>query len=241
MRNRRPSFPRYRGLSPSDLHCDLHVHTSRTDGEAKVEAVLREARERRLRRIAFTEHVRRSTDWFTDFAREVRTQARAYPEIEVLVGCETKALDGLGSLDVSEAILAECDIVLGSVHRFPDGNGGYLSTAALAREELAQKEFEFAMGVLRSEHADVLAHPGGMYARRHGSDLPADLMRTLVRESVARGVAVEINSSYLRDVDGMLALFDELNPYVSIASDMHRLADLGQCRDLLTQKRRSLG
>jgi putative hydrolase len=231
--DRRLSFPRFSDLRASDLHCDLHVHTSRTDGEAEIEGVLREARRLGLRRIAFTEHVRRDSGWFHDFAGEVRERARGYPDLEVLVGCETKALDTRGTLDASAAILAECDIVLGSVHRFPDGKGGYQDYAAFGRRELAVAEYELAQGLLRSDHVDVLAHPGGMFARRHGADLPEDLLRELVRTSSERGIAVEINASYLQDLDGMLRILEELDPPVSIGSDMHRLEDLGRCRGLL--------
>jgi putative hydrolase len=238
MRNRRPPFPRFRDLSTRDLQCDLHLHTHRTDGEADVDAILRAASERKLERIAFTEHVRRGSSWFGDFAREVRDKARAFPALEVLVGCETKALDANGAIDASEAILAECDIVLGSVHRIPDG-AGFLDTSAFTPEEFARKEWEYAMGLVQSDDVDVLAHPGGMYARRHRSDLPADLMREVVAAGIERGVALEINASYVQDLDGLLALYRELNPRISIGSDMHRLDHLGRCRDLLMARWRA--
>src|SRR4051812_39618898 len=176
MRTKRISFPRFRDLAVPDLQCDLHVHTHRTDGEAGVDAILRTAVERKLDRIAFTEHVRRDSSWFREFAREVREKARAYPQLDVLVGRETKALDASGNLDATGAILADCDIVLGSVHRFPDGKGGFINTSTLTREEFAQLELAWALGLLRSGRIDVLAHPGGMYARRHSADLPVDLL-----------------------------------------------------------------
>lgn len=226
-------FPRFRDLSTRDLQCDLHLHTRRTDGEAEVDAVLEQASARGLERIAFTEHVRRGSGWFHEFAREVRAKARAYPGLEVLVGCETKALDERGTLDASQAILDDCDLVLGSVHRFPGPDGGFLDTTELGSEEFARIECQLALGLLRSERVHVLAHPGGMYARRHGSDLPAEMLRTIVSASVERGIAVEVNASYVRDVEGLLCIFGELNPFVSIASDMHRLEHLGRCRDLL--------
>jgi putative hydrolase len=214
----------------------LHVHTNRTDGEAGVDAILRTAVERKLDRIAFTEHVRRGSSWFHEFAREVREKSRAYPQLEVLVGCETKALDASGNLDASDAILADCDIVLGSVHRFSDGADGFVDTGPLTREEFAQLECAWALGLLRSGRIDVLAHPGGMYARRHASDLPDDLLRRILATSVEREIAVEVNSSYAQDPDRLLNLYDELNPFVSIASDMHRLERLGHCRDLIIER-----
>lgn len=238
MSTKRISFPRFRDLAASDLQCDLHVHTHRTDGEAGVDAILRAAAERKLDRIAFTEHVRRGSSWFGEFAREVRDKARAYPQVEVLVGCETKALDASGNLDASDAILADCDIVLGSVHRFSDGEGGFIDTSPLTAEEFAQLECAWALGLLQSDRIDVLAHPGGMHARRHGSDLPVDLLRRIVATSVERRIAVEVNTSYVQDLDRLLNVFDELDPFVSIASDMHQLGRLGHCRDVMMARRR---
>jgi putative hydrolase len=93
-------------------------------------------------------------------------------------------------------------------------------------------EFELALGLLRSAPIDVLAHPGGMYARHHGS-FPETMMRALLRESIGRGIAVEISTSYLVDVTNFLRLCREENPYVSIGSNTHKLEQLGICRDQL--------
>ena len=52
-----------------------------------------------------------------------------------------------------------------------------------------------------------------------------------------RGVAIEINSSYLVDVDAFLRLCQEVDPIVSIGSDAHKLEELGRCRDVLRARR----
>ena len=55
------------------------------------------------------------------------------------------------------------------------------------------------------------------------------------QRSLERNIALEINSSYLRDVPAFLKLGAEINPYVSIGSDVHGLEELGRCRDLLLE------
>lgn len=231
---RRP-FPRFSELDLYGLNVEHHAHTTRTDGTATIEESIATARQRGLRSLAFTEHVRRDTDWFADFAREIRTARREAPAIEVLIGCEAKALDPGGDLDASDAILRECDIVLGSVHRFPDGRGGVLRFEDVPQAELAETETELALGLLRNAPIDVLAHPGGMYQRRHGS-FPEPLMRRILEASLERGIAVEISTSYLREVEPFLRLCSEVDPFVSIGSDAHRLSDIGRCRDVLQQQ-----
>jgi putative hydrolase len=226
-------LPRYREITHTDANCDLHVHTAQTDGKARIEEILVRASELGLRRVAFTEHVRKSTAWFDIFAQEVRNTALSYPAIEVLVGCEAKALDVNGTLDVSPEILRQCDIVLGSVHRFPANDGGYVNVASLSAEETQRIEFSLAMGLLEAGPIDVLSHPGGMYARRFERDLPPELQKALMERALDRGVAIEINSSYLQEPSRFLELCALVNPPVSIGSDMHDLKDLGSCRDML--------
>ena len=228
----KPAFKRFLDLRWPDINCDLHLHTSWADGKADIRAIMRYAVERGLGQLAFTEHVRRDTDWFQEFARQVRVEREAYPQLEVLVGCEAKALDTRGSLDVTDEILAECDIVLGSVHRFPNGKGGYIDFSSLHQERFAQIEFELAIGLLEAAPIDVLAHPGGMYSRLH-TGFPSAMMREILKRSLERGIAVEINPSYLQDLSAFLRLCAEINPYVSLGSDMHHLEQLGECRDRL--------
>ncbi len=228
----KPRFVRFTELRWADIDCDMHLHTCQSDGEATPAEMMAYAVERKLDRIAFTEHVRRDTQWFDEFARAVRAAREQFASLEALVGCEAKALDTQGTLDTTEEIRAVCDIVLGSVHRFPNGRGGYLVGETLSPERFARIEFDLAMGLLAHAPIDVLAHPGGMYARRHG-EFPHHLMREILVASLRRGIAVEINTSYLRDLPAFLKLCAEVNPYVSIGSDAHRLVQVGTCRDRL--------
>lgn len=227
-----PSFARFRDLAPADLNVDLQIHTDQTDGEASVEQVLAAAAERGLGAIAFTEHVRVSTDWFDGFAARIRRASAAVPGVTAFVGCEAKALDPRGGFDCPESILRACDVVLGSVHRLPDGRGGFLRFEEMPPDELAEMECEYALGLMRGAPIHVLAHPGGMY-QRHVGVYPEHLFRRMMEASVQTGVAVEINSSYLRDVHAFLRLCQEIDPWVSVGSDAHRLDELGRCRDTL--------
>lgn len=232
----KPEWKRFRDLTQADINVELHLHTNWTDGEAPIAAILERSAALGLRQIAFTEHVRYSTDWYAEFAAAVRQAADAYPDLQVFLGCEAKALDKAGGFDASPAILGQCDIVLGSVHRFPNGSGGYLDFASLDADQFVQIEFELACGLIDHAPIDVLAHPGGMYSRRFGVDFPEPLMRALMERSIARGIAIEINSAYLKDIEAHLRLCAELNPIVSIGSDMHRLDKLGHCRDMLREE-----
>lgn len=232
-----PRFRRFRDLDHETVNVDWQVHTTWSDGRADVRATLAAAREQQLTAIALTEHVRRDTAWFGDFAQTVRTEARAVPGLDVYVGCEAKALDADGALDVTDEIRAQCDLVLGVVHRFPDGHGGVLDFKRLDWEACAETEWRLTQGLLRAAPIHVLGHPGGMTQRWFGR-YPAPLFRKMLEASGERGIAVEINSSYVADWDGFLALCEEVNPLVSIGSDAHGPEELGRCRDRLRQSAR---
>lgn len=235
-----PRFVRYHDLDPAALNVEYQVHTTQTDGQASIREILDAARTRGLSALAFTEHVRRETDWFAGFARAIRDEARSYPEMRVFAGCEAKALDEEGGFDASEEILRDCDIVLGSVHRFPDGEGGFLDFKSLEAQELAEMECRLSLGLLKNAPIHVLAHPGGMYQRRFGV-YPPHLFRKMMQTSLERSIAVEINASYLVDVEGFLSLCEEINPFVSIGSDVHKLNEVGHCRDIVMKLRNENG
>jgi putative hydrolase len=226
-----PQFVRFNELNRAHVNRDLQVHTVATDGEATIEELIGRARQLELAEIAFTEHVRRTSGYFHGFADEVRRHRRDAP-LQVYVGVETKALDVDGTLDAPPEALAEVELVLGSVHRFPDGDGRLIAPEALSYEDAARRELALALGLVRWAPIHVLAHPGGMCQRAFGR-FPEEYFVMLMEAALERGVAIEINTAYTRDLDGFLALCRRVNPLISVGSDVHRVSDLGHCRDAL--------
>ena len=127
-----------------------------------------------------------------------------------------------------------CPEEIQEIYRIPflKLRGGYIDFSTLSQERFAQIELELTLGLLESAPIDVLAHPGSMYFRQY-ADLPSDMMREILEKSLERGIAVEINTSNLGDFAAFIRLCAEVNPYVSIGSDVHRLEALGECRDRL--------
>ncbi len=227
---------RYLELTSVDLNVEFQIHTNQTDGQSTIAEILEIAQARGLAAVALTEHVRKDTTWFPQFSADVRAEAQRYQELAVYVGCEAKALDTAGALDISDEIREQCDVVLGSVHRFPGKNGAYADWDHLNDAAFAQAEYELALGLLKSARIDVLAHPGGMYQRRRRRPFPDFYLREMMMLSLETGVAIEINTSYMLDIDRFLELCEEVNPYVSIGSDVHRPEHIGQCRDVLRSR-----
>lgn len=229
----KPEFVRFRDLTPEFVNRDFQVHTVATDGRGTIQELIDLAEEISLGEMAFTEHVRKTSTYFGHFAAEVRA-ARDNAGLPVFVGIEAKADNDDGDLDASLEILADAEIVLGSVHRFPIA-GELVNANTMSYEEASLREFRLAMGLIRNAPIDVLSHPGGMCQRAFG-EFPAEFIEEIMTESIGRGVAIEINSSYIRDMDSFLALCAKTNPLISVGSDVHLLEDLGVCRTILRDR-----
>lgn len=228
----KPIFYRFNEMDNDKTNYDFHIHTNQTDGTDTIETILKKAKEKNIISIAFTEHVREETDWFDSFADNVRKSAEKFPEITVFVGCETKALDNKGRLDVTDKILGKCDIVLGSVHRIQKDKNEYIDFSQIDPFRLAELELEMSIGMLENSPIDVLAHPGGMYSSRYGG-YPTNYFKEMMRVSAGNGKAIEVNSMYLKNAYDFFEASSHINPYISIGSDAHKADDIGNGINLI--------
>ncbi len=218
-------------VTPDWVNRDFHLHTRWTDGKPDVGEVVRRCEERGLAELAFTEHVRRDSSWFSRFVDEVR-EAAANTKLRVFVGCEARIRDFDGTLDLSDEIRSSCDLVLASVHRFPGPDGAPVPFSQVPKNEFAPLEHRLAMAFLRRGGAEVLAHPGGM-SLRYGAGFPDENYLELAEAAKAAGIAIELNASYMKDFTRFIPLLGRVDPPISIGSDAHDLDELGACRDRL--------
>lgn len=214
-------------MTRDTVMCDLHIHTNATDGDCSIDEIIAYAGDIGLRAIAFTEHVRKDSDWFMKFADDVRN-AGSRTGLAVYVGAEARVVDRGGNLDITDAIRRECDVVLGSVHRFPDNLGGVINFSDVSVETFAQIEYELALGFIKGGQGNVLAHPGGM-SIKCGYGFPEIFLRELMKEARSAGLPFEFNSAYITDIKRFCSLAIEEGPLISIGSDVHKLSDLGCC------------
>jgi putative hydrolase len=224
----RPAFFHFSELTAANANRDFQVHTNWTDGEAPIAAVLQKAVDCQLREIAFTEHARATSTYYPEFFSEIIREKQQFPLLAVYAGFEVKVIDDRGTLDITDSMREEADIILGSVHGI-DGK----PAVQHPREHAIEREFALASAIVRHSGADVLSHPGGMCLRTYGH-FPLHYFEELMVLSRKHGVAFEINWSYHRSVLGdLIPLLKRYDPIVSIGSDVHRLADMGACRNLL--------
>ncbi|MEK6927952.1 MAG: PHP domain-containing protein [Nanoarchaeota archaeon] len=225
--NKKFIFKRFNDLFAEDITFDLHMHTNQTDGLNSIDEMIAAAEKLNLKTIAFTEHVNLKNNWFLDFKEQVQ-KAKVGKGIDVFTGIEAKALDFEGNIDASEEIISNAELVIGSVHRYPDGHGGLIDLndlPNLGEEKVAELEFKLAMGILKNKNVDILGHPFGVYSKFF-TNFPENYLRSLMIESIKRNKAIEISTKYNISTGKMLSLLKEINPFVSIGSDAHKTVDI---------------
>src|SRR5688572_4283273 len=105
-----------------DIRGDVHMHTVRTDGRCTIEEMAGAARERGYQYIAITDHSKNlaMANGLDDHAaeehiRKIRAAAKQMEDIRVFAGIEVDILAD-GSLDLSDSVLEQMDVVIASVH-----------------------------------------------------------------------------------------------------------------------------
>jgi len=204
---------------------DFQMHTTWTDGQSSVAEMIAAARAKSLRAIAITEHVNGQSDWYPQFVAEVAAQRKYADGLEVYYGVEVAACDYRGGLKADLA-LHEAELVLGVVHRCPKETGGFWSFDELTASDAIELELRALAGLAGNRRIDVLGHPGGVAYKKYGA-YPVEWLEPIFRTAREHGVAVELNTKYVWDMAGMLALLRRVDPLVSFGSDAHRSGEVG--------------
>jgi DNA polymerase (family 10) len=168
-----------------DIRGELHAHTTATDGKASLEEMVDGARRRGYRYLAVTDHSKRVSMALGLDEERLREQWARIDELNaglegftVLKSIELDILDE-GELDLPDAVLAEADYVVASLHYNASDveadNTRRLVTAA------------------RHPHVDAIGHPTGrLLGRREAYPLDFD---ALVEACAATGCLLELNGS----------------------------------------------
>jgi len=200
-------------VTPGEVRGDLHVHTKWSDGSASIEEMAEKAQRLGLEYLAVCDHskslgIARGLD-------EARLREQM-SEIDVL----NKRLDGFtilkgiecdikadGSLDLSDSVLCDLDLVVASVH------SGFKAD----EKQMTMR----IVSAIHNDHVSAIGHPTGrLIQRRRPYALNLDEM---FEEAAAQGVMMEINAFPdrldLNDVNSRAAM--EQGVRMSIGTDAH--------------------
>jgi DNA polymerase (family X) len=206
----------------SDLHGDLHMHTTATDGRASLREMAEAASALGYEYIAITDHSKAlamanglDETRVVEFARQVRDLNREGLPLRVFSGIECDILRD-GAMDLSEDALAELDLVIGSIHSFLN----------LEAAEMTER----LLRALESPSLRILGHATGRRLLERDS-YPFDFEK-IAAKAAERGIFLEINASPERlDLPSHLVRAAKRKGCkFAISTDAHRPAHLNNMK-----------
>lgn len=206
---------------------DMHLHSNFSDGENSVEEMVKTAVKLRLKQIAFTEHVRKNTEWLDKFAQKIKETQKKYPQIKIYSGIEAKVTDLDGHIDAEEEFFNKVDLVLGAFHRIPKGKEKYLSPEEILsdRKRALHLWYRAMIRLLKNKNVDIIAHPGSIL-KKYGIRLPNQMKQELARNAKRYQKTIEINSKHKVPDKEFLKILKNKKIKIVYGSDSHSTKEL---------------
>ena len=197
----------------ADVRGDLQMHTTASDGRNSIEEMGEAAKKLGYEYIALTDHSKAVTvangmDDKRTLAqiKKIRAAQQRVPGIHLLAGIEVDILKN-GSLDLSNEVLAQLDVVVASIHSFMN----------LDREAMTDR----ILAAIENPYTQIIAHPTGrLLLRRESFEYN---MEKILEAAKKNGVAVECNAypDRLDLSDVHLRMARERGVKVVISTDAH--------------------
>ena len=218
-------------IEPSDIRGDVHMHTVETDGRNTIEEMAEAAKTRGYQYIAITDHSKNLAfaNGLTDeraliHIERIRAAEKAFKGLRILAGIEVDILAD-GTLDLSDSVLAQMDVVIASVHSHFNQDRDTMTARLLT--------------AIANANVSLLGHPTGRQLLRRDA-YPFDLDAVL-RAAAKHKVAMELNAypDRLDLSDVHLRAAKQHGVKVVINTDSHHTSHLEKMRFGVTQARRA--
>jgi DNA polymerase (family X) len=218
-------------IGEADLQGDVHMHTVETDGRNSIEEMAAAAEARGYKYIAITDHSKNLA--FAnglDDARalvhiqRIRDASDRMNGIRIFAGIEVDIL-GDGTLDLSDDVLSQMDVVIASVH----------SQFSLDRETMTER----LLKAIENPNTSILGHPTGRQLLRR-DEYTFD-MDAILKAAARHKVAMELNAypDRLDLSDVHLRQAREHGVKIVINTDSHHTSHLDKIRYGILQARRA--
>ena len=218
-------------LELSDVRGDVHMHTVETDGRNTIEEMAEAARKRGYEYMAITDHSKNLAfaNGLTDeralaHIARIRAVEKATKGIRIFAGIEVDIL-GDGSLDLSDSVLEQMDIVIASVH----------SQFNQDRTTMTDR----LLKAIANPNTSLIGHPTGrLLLRRDAYQFDLD---AVLKAAAKHKVAMELNSypDRLDLCDVHLRLAKQHGVKIVINTDSHHTSHMEKLHYGVTQARRA--
>ena len=215
----------------SDIRGDTHMHTVATDGRNTIEEMAEAARAHGYEYMAITDHSKNlaMANGLTDeralaHIESIRAVEKEMKGIRIFSGIEVDILAD-GSLDLSDSVLEQMDVVIASVHSH------FNQDRATMTERLLR--------AIANPNTSVIGHPTGrLLLRREAYQFDLD---AVLKAAAKHRVAMELNSypDRLDLNDVHLRLAKQHGVKIVINTDSHHTSHMAKMRYGVTQARRA--
>lgn len=187
---------------------DYHIHTNfinHADNEMSISNIVSEARQKGLKTIAITEHIRKDSTWANKYLEEI---ANTKSEITIIPGFEAKVLNKKGELDILNKYTKNY-LVIGSFHTFSDPNDFYEAT----------------LNLTKNPKVDIIGHFG--FCNDFIMNLTEEQENTIINSIKKNNKIVEINSKYSLPQKDFVIKLIKAGVNLCYGSDSHSLKEIG--------------
>ena len=218
-------------IKREDVQGDLQMHTTASDGKNTIEEMASAAKALGHTYIAITDHSKAVTvangldeKRMAAQVKKLRAEDARGLGIRVFVGSEVDILKD-GSLDYSDEILEQLDVVVCSVHSYMN----------LGASEMTER----MLAAIENPYTQIIAHPTGRLLLRR--DAFSYDMDKVLDACAKHGVAMECNSypDRLDLKDLHLRMCKDRGVKVVISTDSHSTSNLAFIRYGVTTARRA--
>jgi DNA polymerase (family 10) len=218
-------------ITQADLQGDAHMHTVETDGRNTIEEMAEAVREHGYKYMAITDHSKNlafanglDDKRAVEHIKRIHAANAAADGIRIFAGIEVDILAD-GTLDLSDSVLEEMDVVIASVH-------SHFNQGATEMTDRLLKAVE-------NRNTSIIGHPTGRQLLRRDA-YPFD-MDAVLKAAAQRKVAMELNSfpERLDLCDRHLRLAKQYGVKIVINTDSHHTSHLEKIRFGILQARRA--
>ena len=218
-------------ISQSDLQGDVHMHTVETDGRNTIEEMAEEAKKRGYKYMAITDHSKNlafanglDDKRALEHIKRIRAVNDQIEGIRIFAGIEVDILAD-GTLDLSDSVLEQMDIVIASVHSH------FNQTPAEMTDRLLK--------AVQNPNTSLIGHPTGRLLLRR--DAYSFDMDAVLKEAARRKVAMELNAypDRLDLSDRHLKQAKQHGVRIVINTDSHHTSHMEKIRFGVLQARRA--
>jgi DNA polymerase (family X) len=218
-------------ITQADLQGDVHMHTVETDGRNTIEEMAEAASEHGYKYMAITDHSKNlafanglDDKRAVEHIKRIRAVSDANGKIKIFAGVEVDILAD-GTLDLSDSVLEQMDIVIASVHSHFNQSSTEMTDRLLR--------------AVQNPNVSLLGHPTGrLLLRRDAYSFDID---AVLKEAAQKKVAMELNAypDRLDLSDRHLRLAKEHGVKIVINTDSHHTSHMEKIRFGVLQARRA--